>query len=529
MQYFKILNMSREPFSNSPEPEFFYQSSQHLGCLQQLELAIRLRRGLNIVMGNVGTGKTTLCRELILRFTEREDDRNEIETYLVLDPSFSTPREFLALVALTFGLSVAGGESDWQIKESIKNHLFRKGVDEKKNMVLIIDEGQKLPAFGREILREFLNYETNENKLLQIVIFAQNEFRDILKEHVNFADRVNQYYLLEPLSFRETMAMIRFRMVRAGRPADAPLFTICGLWEIYRATGGYPRRIITLCHQILLALIIQNKLKAGLFLVRSVSRRLAQETVRKGRWAVVGLNIVLLLSFVAFLVIMLNPMNILRQLPPADPALNAQAKSSLPVKPAAPAVNPVAVEKSSAPAQEVVKMTTSVVAKQETSPPKPAREVNVPSRLGSLRIQEGGTVYRLLLEIYGKMGTDRFRAVVRANPQIANMNLVRTGELIAFPAVPVAGAPWPQNGKRVRIALKGNLNDAYGFYKEYPAYIKMLPLWTPRDGLVFALVLRKIFDSDAEAQSAIGKLPAALAVNAQIMEKPGTDAVFFAN
>ena len=104
MDYFKILNLNREPFSNSPEPEFFFQSSEHLACLQQLELAIRLRRGLNVVMGDVGTGKTTLCRELILRFAESEEDRNEVETHLLLDPAFSTPREFLATVATTFGL-----------------------------------------------------------------------------------------------------------------------------------------------------------------------------------------------------------------------------------------------------------------------------------------------------------------------------------------------------------------------------------------------------------------------------------------
>jgi len=531
MQYFKILNMSREPFSNSPEPEFFYQSSQHLGCLQQLELAIRLRRGLNVVMGNVGTGKTTLCRELILRFTETEDDRNEIETYLVLDPSFSAPREFLSMVALTFGLAVEGAESDWQIKENIKNHLFRKGVDEKKNIVLIIDEGQKLPAFCREILREFLNYETNENKLVQIVIFAQKEFQDILKEHVNFADRVNQYYLLEPLSFRETMAMVRFRLVRAGRPADAPLFTIFGLWEIYLATGGYPRRIITLCHQTLLTLIIQNKVRAGLFLVRSVSRRLAPDSIRKGRRAAVtGLTAVFFLALIAFLFFMLEPLNIFRHSTPAVPTTTDPAKSAVSIKPAAMATPVGSGESSSGHTQGNLKVGAPVVSVKEAAPPpKPAREVNVPNRLGSLKIQKGGTVYQLLLEIYGKMGTARFQAVVRANPHIVNMNRVHAGELIAFPAVPVEGAPWPLDVKRVRIASKGSLNEAYGFYKEYPAYIKMLPLWTPREGMVFALMLRKVFDSDADAQNAIRKLPAALAANARIMEKPGADAVFFAN
>jgi general secretion pathway protein A len=252
MDYFKILNLNREPFSNSPEPELFFLSTEHLACLQQLELAIRLRRGLNVVMGDVGMGKTTLCRQLILRFTESENDSNEIQTHLLLDPSFSTVREFLSTVATTFGLPVAeAAESDWHLKEEIKNYLFQKGVDEKKTIVLIIDEGQKLPGFCREVLREFLNYETNECKLLQIVIFAQNEFRRILKRHANFADRVNQYYFLKPLNFRDTKALIRFRLSRAGRPAEMqPLLTLPGMWAVYLATAGYPRKIITLCHQI---------------------------------------------------------------------------------------------------------------------------------------------------------------------------------------------------------------------------------------------------------------------------------------
>ena len=86
MDYFKILNLNREPFSNYPDREYFFQSRQHLGCLQKVELALRLRRGLNVVIGDIGTGKTTLCRQLIRRFVN--DDA--IETHLILDPACST-------------------------------------------------------------------------------------------------------------------------------------------------------------------------------------------------------------------------------------------------------------------------------------------------------------------------------------------------------------------------------------------------------------------------------------------------------
>ena len=105
MKYFKILNFIREPFSNSPEPEFFFQSPKHVRCLQKLELAIRLRRGLNVVIGHVGTGKTTLCRHLILQFATTNEDADPVETHLLMDPAFTTPLEFLSTVALSFGIT----------------------------------------------------------------------------------------------------------------------------------------------------------------------------------------------------------------------------------------------------------------------------------------------------------------------------------------------------------------------------------------------------------------------------------------
>jgi general secretion pathway protein A len=159
MDYFSIINLKKEPFSNSPDPEFFFQSRQHLACLQKLELSIRLRRGLNVVIGDVGTGKTTLCRHIIRRFAAE----NTTETHLILDPNFSGPIEFLNTFTEMLGVAeLASNADEWQVKEIIKQYLFRKGMDEDKRVVLIIDEGQKIPLFCLEILREFLNYETGQ-------------------------------------------------------------------------------------------------------------------------------------------------------------------------------------------------------------------------------------------------------------------------------------------------------------------------------------------------------------------------------
>ena len=235
MDYFGLLNLNREPFSNSPDPDFFFHSRQHMDCLQKLELSLLLRRGLNVIIGEVGTGKTTLCRQLIRRFAQKE----EIETHLILDPHFLNATEFLATVTkMLVGKKPAAGSHDWQIKEHIKQYLFRKGVDQKKTVILVIDEGQKIPAFCLEILREFLNYETNEYKLLQIVIFAQTEFENTIRKYPNFADRINLFHLLKPLSFNDTRLMIKFRLEKSSNSRKKlNLFTYPALWAIFRITG----------------------------------------------------------------------------------------------------------------------------------------------------------------------------------------------------------------------------------------------------------------------------------------------------
>jgi general secretion pathway protein A len=544
MDYFKILNLNREPFSNSPEPEFFFLSTVHLACLQQLELAIRLRRGLNVVMGEVGTGKTTLCRQLILRFTESEEDRQEIETHLLLDPSFSTPREFLASVAVSFGIpEMESAKSEWQIKEDIKIHLFLKGVDQRKTVVLIIDEGQKLPGFCREILREFLNYETNENKLLQIVIFAQNEFQAILKGHKNFADRVNRCYFLGPLNFKETRAMIRFRLSRAGRPADGPrLFTFPALWFLYRATGGHPRRIITLCHQILLAVIIQNRVRADCFLVLSTTKRLTPDPGRPKRWTATttALATVLFLAVIA-LWYAPAPQNIVRHSwPPVQTApRSTPAEKSKPfISPAYTATAPPAqLSVNQDPGQTVIP--PAVLAKsapdlkpEKVVPVETARKEKVPDQLGQLKIREGGTILHLLQEIYGDIRSAPFQAFIRANPHIPDINRVLAGETIHFPAIPTSSPFLAPEKIWVQIARKSGLEEAYRIYKDYPADmppIRLIPSWNRRDGMVFVIFLKKFFHSEAEAQNVVRNLLPALAAGAEIMRRPEKDTLFFAN
>jgi general secretion pathway protein A len=255
MYYYEILGLEREPFSSSPDPAFFYLSDDYRDCLQRLEISIRLRRGLNIILGQVGTGKTTLSR-VLYRMFQRES--RDFIFHFILDPSFPTEFQFFSSLVKLFGVAPSG-RSTFEYKEAIQNYLFQKGVEDKKTIVLLIDEGQKLSRPHLEILRNLLNYETNEYKLLQLLIFAQMEFAERVKGVENFLDRVNMKHVFRPLTEGDTRKMIEFRLRIAGLNSGKSLFTDDGYMAVYSETLGYPRKVINLCHHALITMLIKEK------------------------------------------------------------------------------------------------------------------------------------------------------------------------------------------------------------------------------------------------------------------------------
>jgi general secretion pathway protein A len=568
MEYFKALNLAREPFSNSPEPDFFFHSPKHIRCLQKLELAIRLRRGLNVVLGHVGTGKTTLCRHMIGQFAETDDAAADaVETHLLLDPAFTTPLEFLSAVARSFGIlgkrkrksasaethplmdpelgapldipptefisSIPAakqsrravpdpGLTDWQIKESIKDYLFKKGVDENRTVLLIIDEGQKLPDFCLEILREFLNFETNENKLLQIVIFGQPEFQQILDRLENFADRVNLLYILEPLNFKETRDMIRYRLTQAGEPGYTPtLFTLPGLLAVYLATEGYPRKIITLCHQVILAIIIQNRARAGWFLVRSCAARLATA----GRaWRVGSLRWVTGVLIASAAVILFFTFR---------PATTGSVKTPDPPRQETMREN-TAIQNKVQKDPGVTQIDPTSTTDPQVNPKAVAAEDSVryqkPDMLGKLVLKNGRTIWWMLTDFYGEYDPGILRSVASANPHIRSLSRVQAGEVIHLPALPAGKSPLAANRYWVQILSSNNLEETYEFFRTYKpelSSLRFLPYWNPRQGVIFSVVLKDGFPDEITARQKIAALPAVLASRADVIKNPDKDTVFY--
>jgi len=276
MSYFKVLGFEKEPFSTSPDPEFFYLSKEHETALTNILIDLRLKRGLSVILGDVGTGKTTLSRKLIQELKSRDD----FIFHIILDPSFENEGLFLTSLLRNFEINLVNPDSTTvlDLRETLESFLFQKGVTENKTVVLIVDEAQKLSESSLELLRVFLNYETNEFKLLQLILLGQLELYSRIMNIPNFFDRISFKYTLNPLAFDEARGMIEFRIKQAGYKANIHIFLDDAFKEIYEYSRGYPRQITMFCHKALKALVLKNK-----FVVDSeIVHELIEEEIKLG-------------------------------------------------------------------------------------------------------------------------------------------------------------------------------------------------------------------------------------------------------
>jgi general secretion pathway protein A len=551
MQYYKLLQLDREPFSNSPDPDFFFNSYQHHGCLQKLELALRLKRGLNVVIGDVGTGKTTLCRQLIRKLSAE----SQFETHLVLDPSFTSSIDFLRHIAgFICNRQPDEGLSEIDMKEQIKRYLFLKGVDQGKTIVLIVDEGQKISRPCLEILRELLNYETNCYKLLQIIIFAQLEFEAVLSDHANFSDRINLLHHLKPLNFSDTRQLIHHRIKLSSTTAKPNnIFTLPALWMIYRASRGYPRKIINICHQSILALIIQNRTRAGWALIRSCIKRLTPTT----RWerVILAAVVIVLVSAAAlniFAVSFVMPKSKVQISKPYKISPIQQPVESLSATPvnenasiqnnAEPLVNLSAPARRETPSAGKTPAVAMIDKPSETKEPQNnARDESTerleqatpPLVLGQLIVRPGDTLGLLVQQVYGDFQKSLLSAVIAANPHILNPDDIDVGNIIQFPSVDFLLNPESPPIHIIafdeRPSLTAAMQRRQVLFGKIQLPVRVIPSWSPADGLRFHLVLTGYFDSDEAANKYLSLLPTRTSGQATIISNWSDKTLFFSD
>ena len=262
LDYFGLVD---EPYSTSPNPRYLYISPTHNIALEKTKYIIGAKRGLALCFGAVGTGKTTLARELALRM----EDEPEMQFVFITNPNFPTPNQLLRAIVQEFDVGQTS-KNYLELLNIFKTYVTAQAVAHGKTLVLIIDEAQTLKAPLLELIRQLMNYESNDQKFLQVVLFAQEEFRARL-QHPRFRNLVNRTAMsssLDALSLAETAAMLRHRWLVAGGK-EFP-FTDEAVGEIYTYSQGIPRTQVILADNALLAAYLQGERLVGPQLVRQV-------------------------------------------------------------------------------------------------------------------------------------------------------------------------------------------------------------------------------------------------------------------
>ncbi len=265
--YEEFYNFRERPFNLTPDPKYLFLSERHREALAHLLYGIRQRCGFILLTGEVGTGKTTLCRALLRSL----DDDTEIA--LILNPNMSSV-ELLQTVNREFGLP-GWGERRKALVDELNLHLLARRAAG-KNLVLLVDEAQNLPPSVLEELRLLSNLETEKEKLLQIVLIGQPELKDLLRrpELRQLDQRMSVRYHLLPLDLRETRDYIDHRL---GVASDKPgvRFSQASVRGIYGFSRGAPRLINIVADRALLTGFTRSR--------RRVTRGIVRDALREVR------------------------------------------------------------------------------------------------------------------------------------------------------------------------------------------------------------------------------------------------------
>lgn len=249
--YLEYYGLTELPFNITPNPRFLFYSAKHREAFNHLLYGIRERKGFVQLTGEVGAGKTTLCRAMLDQLGDN------FSTALILNPVLDAD-QLIQAIAREFGLQVKGLDRLETIAEI--NHFLLQQMADGKESVLIIDEAQDLTNDLLEQVRLLSNLETDERKLLQIVLMGQPELRERLNDYSlrQLRQRITVRFHLRPLKFAEVGQYIQHRLHVSGGKGP-PYFTMPALWRIHRYSKGIPRLINALCDKCLLAGFVQAR------------------------------------------------------------------------------------------------------------------------------------------------------------------------------------------------------------------------------------------------------------------------------
>ena len=295
--YNNFFGFKEKPFKLVPNPAYFFLSKSHEEALAYLNYAISQGDGFVQITGEVGTGKTTLCRAFLERL-----DSNTRAAY-IFNPKLG-PKQLLMTILDEFGIR-SGRETTKDLIDSLNSFLMRNKKQGNK-VILVVDEAQNLSNNVLEQLRLLSNLETNQDKLIQIILVGQPELGTMLESHDlrQIGQRITLNYHLTPLKFNETREYIQYRIGIAAQRTGIK-FDRSAYYQIFKYSKGIPRLINIVCDRALLTAFVLNQHKiTGSILKASIrelsgSRRMRNYGFADGRKGLVLISVLTILVFAA--------------------------------------------------------------------------------------------------------------------------------------------------------------------------------------------------------------------------------------
>jgi len=272
--YSEYFGLAELPFSISPDPRYLFLTSQHKEALAKCQYIVNQKGGLAVIYGDIGTGKTTIARRLFQLL--KQDSRQEVA--MLITPDLKTDTAFLRRVMAEYNVqpkrSHALSVAEFQ---NFTTQAFLKD----KNLVLLVDEAQQMTPQMMEVVRIFLNFESDNAKFLQVVLLGQNELASILDKMPAIKSRVAMFGALSSLTKDDMEAMIDFRWKAAGG-AQHP-FTPDALTALYELSRGLPREINKMCNESLIRAFVRDKREVMFDMVRDAAHELRMAEPEKAK------------------------------------------------------------------------------------------------------------------------------------------------------------------------------------------------------------------------------------------------------